>query len=174
VNDILTDLLASWREETTDTSDLTNRLLDTVLGMKADTARELLYPVILPWVRKAESDRARVLKAEQRVFDRGAARHGNPAQEAMRRLLASTVYVEGQGTVPWGEMTPEYHAIRVNFLQRTMDAYVTGVKATIARHEAVIRLLADNGLATMNAYVERFGELPGDLLEEDAGQPAPA
>jgi hypothetical protein len=171
VNDILTDLIASWRGDLgpdADPGELTDRLLDTVLKMQPVTARELLRPVILPWVRKAEADRNKVLKSEQRVFGYGAARHGNVAQEAMRALLVGTCYVEGHGLVPWGAMTVLHHGIRVAFLERTRDAYVAGVNATITRHGRAGQLLTDSGFTDLNAYVAEFGELPDDLMDEEA------
>lgn len=171
-NDVLADLVASWRGDLgpeATSQDLADRVLDTVLSMSPDIARDLLRPVVLPWVRRREGERARVRDDEQRVFDPGAPKHGNPAQEAMRALLAGTCYVEGHGMVAWGQMTVQHHEIRLRFLERTRDAYVIGVNATIRRHWLANQLLTDNGYENLDAYVTVNGELPEELLEAEAG-----
>lgn len=131
-------------------------LLTEALLARPD-ARELVFPAVLTYVKDAERDRVR--GAEQRAFGSGP-RHANPAQEAMRRLLAERAYVPGHGMVPWGEMTLEYHELRIAYLNEMIERYVASSKVTILRHFDAMRLLEASGCATLNEYAARHGELP--------------
>jgi hypothetical protein len=173
MDNILRELLESAREERGDDADvreLAHALLNAVLTLEPEQASELLFPVVLPWVKQREHERARVRDFEQRAFSPLASKaHGNPAQEAMRRLLAQRCYVPGNGMVPWGMMTRDLHELRISYLEKKLEVFTAGTRATIARHAAAVALLADSGLGDLNAYAEQYGELPPDLAREQEG-----
>lgn len=184
----LNDLLGKAREISGGNAlpgDLANYVLDEALGRP--DAYELLIPAVYAWVRTAE--RERVAEHERDVFagpipprnparerpaapgfsgpmiarNPGTLRPLNPAEEAMKRLLADTCEVPGHGRVPWGAMTAELHRLRIDLLGRLRDRYVAGTNATIRRHSFAIGLLEESGCADLNAYVAEYGELPDDL-----------
>jgi hypothetical protein len=139
-----------------------------------------LFPAVRTWV--ADAERMRVRGKESTAFDGPAAgrsrseqrrltRQGrrpyvNPAEAQVRQLLEETCYVEGHGMVRWGDMTVRYHEIRADFLARVRNAYVAGVNATIARHQAAVAALQEADCATLDEYAARNGSLPDGLSPE--------
>lgn len=176
----LTEILDKYRDGTRGPLRLAGLVLDDVAQRPPDEARDLLYPLVLEWVKAAERDRVR--DDEQEVFaGPGVTRNPkgerpgrtdefvNPAQQAMMQLLADTCYVPGHGRVPWGEMDVELHRVRITYLHEQVRRYTAGVTATVRRHEAAVELLKESSCTTLNDYAAEFGELPGALaptLEE--------
>lgn len=98
----------------------------------------------------------------------------NPADEAMRRLLMDTCYVQGYGEVPWGAMTADLHQIRAAYLERRRDMFITGINATIRRHNFAAGLLTESGCADLNAYADRYGRLPDEIVLPEKEEKIPA
>jgi len=169
MNDILANLVASWREDLgpdADAGTLTDRVLDTVITMEPWQVRELLRPLVIPWVRKHESERARVRAAEARAFSpRAGSAVPNPAELAMRKLLSERCFVPGHGLVPWGTMTAEFHRLRIGYLSEQLRRITDGTKAAIKRHEFTIGLLKESGCPDLDEYARRYGGLPETLTE---------
>jgi hypothetical protein len=156
--DILRELLEQARAEASpDDGPRELAWLLTGAVLSRPDARELVFPAVLTFVKDAERDRVR--HAEQRAFG-DPARHANPAQDAMRRLLAERAYVPGHGMVPWGEMTTEYHSLRIGYLNEMIQRYTASSRATMLRHFDAMRLLEESGCATLNEYAERHGQVP--------------
>jgi hypothetical protein len=172
----LSDLLDQVREANPEagTPRLVRLLLDEVFLY--DNVLDLLYPAVGQWVTRAEQGRAPkpVSRDHSRAVERAAFSgpnaerspessrpepYANPAQEAMRQLLATAVLVPGEGMVPWGALTPDLHRRRVAFLQDMKHAYVEGVNETVRRHENAIDLLETEQLPDLNAYAARKGSL---------------
>jgi hypothetical protein len=169
--EILTKLLGmalADAGEDPDPRELSVRVVNLLLGMDPAETREALVHVVLPWVKQAEKERARMRETEKRAFEERPAseRHGNPAQEAMRRLLDGRCYVPGHGLVPWGEMTAQYHHIRIRYLQERLKSFTEGTLATIRRHEFAVGLLEESGCADLAEYAAEYGELPEMLTGE--------
>jgi hypothetical protein len=160
--DTITRLLQEARDELGDDAtprEVAVRLLNLVF--LRDDAAEVIFPLIL--ARVSEQSRVRVRDAEKEVYASPSGPYVNPAEDAMRRLLAETCYVVGYGRVPWGDMTPELHRVRIAFLNDQAHRYLRGIQATIARHEAAVALLLENQCTTLNEYAELYGALPGGL-----------
>jgi cytochrome c553 len=176
--EILTKLLGMALAEAgpePDPRELSERVLRLLMVLPEDQVREALMPVVLPWVKQSEKERARARELEKRAFEErpASARHGNPAQDAMRRLLLTSCYVPGHGLVPWGQMTSEYHQLRIKYLEERLQRFTEGTRATIRRHEFAAGLLEESGCADLEEYAAEYGELPGMLTEEaPAGSPA--
>jgi len=155
--DVLKELLSRTVAETggREPRELARLLLERVLARP--DAVQVLLPAVLPLVRDAERERAR--SPRHRAPDGGQEQYANPAEEAMRALLAEKAYVPGHGMVPWGEMTVAYHRLRVQYL----DDMVARYRAVIRRHQAAVRVLESSGTATLDDYAFRFGALPAEL-----------
>lgn len=140
---------------------------------------ELLHVPLLQWVQGAERERVR--EAEEEAFGGdGPSRlrnpsgvrpsrsdpYVNPAQEAMRELLAEACYVPGEGMVPWGSMTAALHRRRAEYLASVRNAFVKGVNTTISRHERAAEILESSHCTDLAAYAERFGALPEEVAPE--------
>ncbi len=152
-------------------------------------AADVLMPALFSWVHAQE--RSRVRSTEQEAFAGATGPSGqqdpsgsrpadgkgpssarkpgttrpNPADEAMRRLLAERDYVPGHGMVPWGQMTASMHQLRADYVTRLRDNYVTGVNSSIRRHRLAAGLLDDSGCVDLDEYTQLYGELPDALTE---------
>jgi hypothetical protein len=149
-----------------DAASLADGVLELVLRLHVSDARAALLPAVTEWVAAAE--RSRVRSREHKTWPPGGKANANPAQDAMRKMLAGTVFVPGQGMVAWGEMTVAFHLLRITYLQRKLDEVVTGTKATIARHELAVSFLNESSCANLNDYADLHGELPAQLAAEPA------
>jgi hypothetical protein len=121
----------------------------------------VLLPAVHDWVQAQE--RSRVRETEREVFTGGRKRGGpyvNPAQEAMTRLLRSTVYVPGEGLVRWGELTVARHEKRIAYLKSVLANYTAGMNDSVSRHEKAVAVLTESGYRTLGDYADAKGDLP--------------
>lgn len=139
-------------------------LADLVLqwGLGAANPGKVLRPAVLSWVQ--DQERARVREAEREAFPakgRGRAEpYVNPAQEAMAALLRATVFVPGEGMVPWGDLTTGLHGRRARYLEATLKQYAAGIRDTITRHVRAAEVLAESGFSTLAEYAGANGSIP--------------
>jgi hypothetical protein len=160
--DILKELLTRIREEAgtgTGPRELARLVLERILTRP--DAVQVLLPAVTAFVKDAERDRVR--EREHRAFGDGSGPYANPAEEAMRALLAERAYVPGHGMVPWGQLTGAYHQLRVQYLTEMIARYTASNRATIRRHQAAARLLESSGCTTLDDYAFQFGALPAEL-----------
>jgi hypothetical protein len=170
---ILTHLLRAAREDLGDGAAeqaVAEYLARALLEADRDEAVAALVPALAAWVQSSERGRVR---RRELAFASGGLSHPNPAQDAMRALLAERCWVPGHGMVPWGELTLAHHRLRVGFLREQLRRFTAGTTATIARHEAAVALLAESGHATLGEYADEYGDLPLGVAETQPGNAAP-
>jgi hypothetical protein len=132
---------------------------------------QVLFPAVQSWT--ASHHRSDVRRMEKNAFAgtghqrdsthtsnaRSGTAYTNPADQAMRKLLAETVSVPDEHgvlrLVRWGDLTVGMHERRIGFLQRQMAQQLKGVTATIDRHRQAIGMLTESGCANLAEYVER-------------------
>jgi hypothetical protein len=135
--------------------ELASRLVQEVFQVNPGGAQDILLPAVTAYVRQQLQERTEVLRLEKRVFsgERDAG-YVNPAEDGMRKLLRDTCYVPGHGMVPWGDMTAEFHELRIGYLEARKRAFAAGIDDTVRRHRAAIGILKESGCRTLNEYEE--------------------
>lgn len=131
---------------------IATRVLDLVLHR--DDAEEILLPVVLDEVRRVH--RLTVRASEEEAFadtSSDTATEAAVVQTTALRgsLLGRTVFVPERGLVPWGKATVDDHRARIDYL----EAKIGGLKRTIGRHEAAIRIITAAGVTCL-AEVDNF------------------
>jgi hypothetical protein len=135
--------------------ELAFRLVQEVFRLDPGTAQDILLPAVTAYVKQQLQERSEVLRLEKRVFSGVRdTEYVNPAEDGMRKLLRDTCYVPGHGMVPWGEMTAEFHELRIGYLEGRKAAFIAGIDDTVSRHRAAIGILEESGCRTLNEYEE--------------------